>query len=107
MWRRIHRVAEVSIGHDDVIFCTILHKKKNSTITNGKTSEKIYKISIFAEVFRRNGISHSDSLRAERSEDRMSVGTRFYAPVRTSPEARPVCSRLGTRCLFGSKADGA
>jgi len=86
-----------------VLFCT-----KHSIMPNRKkTPEKIYTISIFAVVFPWDGIAHSESLRAGRSEDRISVGTRFYAPVRTSPEARPACSRLGIGCLFGSKTDEA
>jgi len=45
----------------------------------------------------------SDSLRAERSEDRIPVGEGFSAPVQTGSEAHPVSYTVGTGSFPGVK----
>ena len=46
---------------------------------------------------------HSDSLRAERSGDRIAVGARFSAPVQTGPGAQAAPYTVGTGSFPGVK----
>ena len=71
--------------------CYILYymyfAQKNYTMSNRKTPEKIYKISIFAEVLRWDWIAHSDSLRAEGPRIEYQWGRDFMHPY--GPALRP------------------
>ena len=49
---------------------------------------------------------YSDSLRAERSGDRIPVGARFSAPVQTGPGAHPASYTRGTGSFPGVKRPG-
>jgi hypothetical protein len=49
---------------------------------------------------------YSDSLRAGRSGDRVPVGARYSAPVRTGPRAHPVSYKMGTGSFPGVKRPG-
>ena len=46
---------------------------------------------------------YSDSLRAKRSGDRITVGARFSAPVQTGPGAHPASYTMGTGSFPGIK----
>jgi hypothetical protein len=46
----------------------------------------------------------SDSLRVERSGDRIPVVTRFFAPIQTGPEAHPASCTMGIGPFPGVKA---
>ena len=46
-------------------------------------------------------------LRAERSGDRIPVGSSFSAPVRTGPGANPASCTMGIGSFPGLRADGA
>jgi hypothetical protein len=46
---------------------------------------------------------YGDSLRNVRSGDRIPVGARFYAPVKTYPAAHPAFYLVGTRSFPGVK----
>jgi hypothetical protein len=46
---------------------------------------------------------YSDSLRAGRSGDRITVGARFSAPVQTGPGAQPASYKMGTGSFQGVK----
>jgi len=48
----------------------------------------------------------SDLLRAGRSRDRIPVGTRVSAPVKTSPGAHPASYTMGTVSFLGVKWPG-
>ena len=43
---------------------------------------------------------YSESVRADRSEDRIPVGARFTAPVQTGPGFHPASYTAGTGLLF-------
>ena len=49
---------------------------------------------------------YSDSLRAERSGDRIPVEARFSSPVQTGPVAHPASYTTGTGSFPGGKAAG-
>ena len=49
---------------------------------------------------------YSDSLRAERSEDRIPVRARFSAPIQTGSEAHPASCTMGTESFPGVKRPG-
>jgi hypothetical protein len=49
---------------------------------------------------------YSDSLRAGRSGDRIPVGTKFSAPVQTSPGTHPASYTMGTGSFPGVKRPG-
>ena len=49
---------------------------------------------------------YSDSVRAGRSGDRISVGARFSAPVQTGPGAYPASYTVGTGSFPGGKEAG-
>ena len=49
---------------------------------------------------------YSDSLRAERSGDRIPVGARLSAPVQTDPGAYPASYVMGTGSFPGVKQPG-
>jgi hypothetical protein len=57
-----------------------------------------------AHIFRFS--RYSDSLRTGRSVDRIPVGTRFSAPIQTSPGAHPASCTIGTGSFPGVKASG-
>jgi hypothetical protein len=50
---------------------------------------------------------YKDSLRDGRYRDRISVQDRFFAPVHSDPEARPVSCIIDNGSLAGGKAAGA
>ena len=49
---------------------------------------------------------YSDSLRARRSGDRITVGARFSAPVQTAPGAHPASYTMGIGSFPGAKRPG-